>query len=143
MTTRYIPHILYTVAITSIATHLLYHRKESEDQRLHISAHISLLESTLARLQSSSSSRTSASEHGKERFELSEEEWERMKRFGRTQEELERDRAAARGWVVGGMRSVGWREALLGGRREEKVREDYERRDLERVRKEIEDSAGS
>ncbi|TCD69420.1 hypothetical protein EIP91_007767 [Steccherinum ochraceum] len=135
MTTRYIPHIIYTVAITSISTHMLWHRKESDDQRRHVDAHVALLE----RLRSASSRLPEAEVR---------EELERIRRtFRRSAEELERDRAVARGLVRvegEGRESIGWKEALLGGAAGAvgggERREAYERADLEKVRKEIEES---
>ena len=122
MTTRYIPHIIYTIAITSISTHMLWQRKEADDQRRYISAHIDLLQSCVQRLKAGE--------------RISDDELQRIRQFGRTAEELERDRAVARGLVRtqgDGTESIGWREALLGGRgKESKVREVYEQQDLEK-----------
>jgi len=133
MNTRYIPHIVYTIAITSISTHLLWHRKEADDQRRHVSAHIALLESTTARLRAGES--------------IPEAEWSRIRKFGEkslSSEEMERERAVARGLVrtEGEKESIGWKEALLGSRKgREEVESRYEKMDIENVRKEMEDSA--
>ncbi|THH17458.1 hypothetical protein EUX98_g9128 [Antrodiella citrinella] len=133
MNTRYIPHIIYTLAITSISTHLLWHRKESDDQRRHVSAHIALLESTVARLRAGD--------------RLPDDELDRVLRFGEkslSQEEMERARAVARGLVrtEGEKESIGWKEALLGSRKagRTEVEAKYEKIDMENVRKEMEQS---
>jgi hypothetical protein len=47
----YIPHLVYSLAIASLATHLLAHRKEWEAARAQMSARISVLESLSSRLR--------------------------------------------------------------------------------------------
>jgi hypothetical protein len=47
----YIPHLVYSLAIASLATHLLANRKEWEAQRAHVSAQISVLESLSTRMR--------------------------------------------------------------------------------------------
>jgi len=131
MTTRYIPHIVYTIALTSISTHLLWHRKEYEEQRRHHETHISLLENTIARLKSGE--------------RASEKEFERIIKFGKgpeldTVEEVKE--------------IIGWRAVLLGRKDDEGQKgdlgsrtigedghSDWERKDLEKLKQEIRNTA--
>ena len=48
-TTYYLPHVLYSLAITSLGMHLLSQRKAAEAERMQFSAQLSLLEPTAAR----------------------------------------------------------------------------------------------
>jgi hypothetical protein len=48
----YVPHLIYSVALTSVSTHLLLQRKSIAEQRASISAQISILESIVQRLRS-------------------------------------------------------------------------------------------
>jgi hypothetical protein len=49
---RYLPHIIYSVALTSISFHLLFKRDRIDTQRAQLSAQISVLESVVQQLQS-------------------------------------------------------------------------------------------
>ena len=112
MSTRYIPHIIYSIAITSITTHLLNQRKEFEDTRYRIQTHIALLESTVQRLRAGE--------------DVPEIEFERIEKL-KSEERL--DRGVARGVKVEGGETIGWREVLLG-RKGSEVSE-WEKKDLE------------
>ncbi|KAI0785802.1 hypothetical protein C8Q75DRAFT_809018 [Abortiporus biennis] len=158
MTTRYIPHIIYTLAITSLSTHLLNQRKESEEQQIHTKTYISLLESTITKLKSGE--------------RIDEKEYQRVKKFGKDLEDLENERNVARGIHVDlkgvGGSGMGWTEVLLGRKevqsgsdstspdanntnegpelrrtvpaiqRDEHGHSEWERRDLEKLRQEFE-----
>ncbi|CAL1711778.1 unnamed protein product [Somion occarium] len=127
MTTRYIPHIIYATAITSLSTHALNQRKLHEEQQIHYETHIALLESTIQRLKSGET--------------VPEKDFERLKKFSR---DPELDRAAARGFET--KENIGWWEVVFGKKRldTESARqrsEEWDRRDLEKVRKEVEDTS--
>src|ERR1700722_5708853 len=47
----YFPHLVYSVALTSVATHLLVKRKSVNEERARVGAHISILESIVQRLR--------------------------------------------------------------------------------------------
>ncbi|KAL6305077.1 hypothetical protein BKA93DRAFT_779834 [Sparassis latifolia] len=118
--TRYLPHVLYSMAITSLGMHLLRQRKQVEADRAQISAQISILESTLQRLR--------AGERVPDR------EYERLRKLAFSHEESQPSHAA-------GKEAIGWKEVLLGRKDvEPSVMEEWEHRDLERVRKEVEDT---
>jgi hypothetical protein len=51
MSLRYVPHIIYSLALTSFAMHLLYQRRDAEEDRSRLSAKISILESLAGRLE--------------------------------------------------------------------------------------------
>ncbi len=111
MTTRYIPHIVYTLAITSLGAHLLYHRKEAEDQRAHYTARIALLEEVAGRLRA-----------GKP---VPERDFELIRKLAK---EPGMDRATARGVEVND--NIEWREVLLG-RKGDGSSEKWETQDWE------------
>lgn len=50
--TQYLPHVVYSTALTSLAMHSLFHRKEAEEERSHVAAQISILDSMAQRLRS-------------------------------------------------------------------------------------------
>jgi len=112
----YIPHILYSTALTSLSFHLLFHKKQSEVDRAHLSAQVSILESLAQRLRSGQ--------------DVPDEEVERLCRLAKTHE-----RTATTGFGVK-LEKVRWRDVVLGRKMEEV--EDRERRDLEAVRGEVE-----
>ena len=47
---EYLPHLLYSTALTSTAMHHLQQRKAAADERSHVAAQISILEDLRARL---------------------------------------------------------------------------------------------
>ena len=91
----YLPHVFYSLAITSISIHYLWHKRESEEQRRHYSTRIALLEDTAKRLRVGD--------------RVDENEFDLLKKM-----------AAGPGSVSGAARGVepeneiGWREMLLG-----------------------------
>jgi len=50
MSLRYVPHTIYSLTLTSISMHLLYNRREAEEDRSRLSAKISILASLVDRL---------------------------------------------------------------------------------------------
>jgi len=136
MTTRYIPHIIYSLAIVSISTHLLAKKSEFQDVRLHANTHISVLSDIASRMR--------AGERGAD----IDSEIERAKKVygwgGNVAEtdKLEKERLAARGVEHRG-ESLGWRDVILGRKSSEddvSRREEYDRKDLAKVRAEVEES---
>jgi hypothetical protein len=65
----YLPHIIYSIALTSISTHLLIKRKAVAEERANVTAQISILESIVQQLRSD--------------LPISEDKLERMKRLSR------------------------------------------------------------
>ncbi|KIP03216.1 hypothetical protein PHLGIDRAFT_121776 [Phlebiopsis gigantea 11061_1 CR5-6] len=51
MTTKYLPEVVYTIALTSLSTHMLWQRKDAADARAHYDARLRLLADTAARLR--------------------------------------------------------------------------------------------
>src|ERR1700684_1857041 len=94
---RYLPHIIYSIALTSISFHLLSKRDQIDTQRAQLSAQISVLESVVQQLQS--------------RESVSDVELERLMKLAR---------------VNGGYplvqdtqkRAVSWKDAIFGRERE-------------------------
>ena len=95
MTTKYVPEIIYTLALTSLSTHTLWKRKESADQRAHYDARIQLLEDVVLRLRAGQV--------------VPQSDFDLIHRLAR---DPGADRAAARGTEA--MGTIGWREVLLG-----------------------------
>lgn len=48
----YIPHLIYSVALTSFSFHLLFHRKQVDQDRAHIAAQTTILTSLATQLRS-------------------------------------------------------------------------------------------
>ena len=106
----YIPHLIYSTALTSISFHLLFQKKQSEVDHAHLNAQISILESLAHRLRS--------------RQEVSDEEIERLCKLAKTHEESNSRGAGTK------IESVGWKDVFLGRKSEEDARE-RERKELE------------
>lgn len=87
----YRPHLLYSLAITSLSIHLIYHRKFSEGQRAQINAQISILQDISQQLRSNKV--------------LSKDELERLRNLARPSEAAFEDITAG---------TMTWKEALLG-----------------------------
>ncbi|PPQ64177.1 hypothetical protein CVT24_008551 [Panaeolus cyanescens] len=51
ITSYYFPHVLYSLALTSVSINLVGHRKQVEEDRARISAQLSILESIKAQLE--------------------------------------------------------------------------------------------
>jgi len=111
------------MAITSLGMHLLRQRKQVEADRARIGAQISILEATLQRLISGEV--------------VSDREYERLRKLAFTPPEPRAHTAPA-----SESQSIGWKEVLLGRKElQTSVAEEWDRRDLENVRKEVEGSA--
>jgi hypothetical protein len=90
----YIPHVIYSTALTSLSFHLLFHKKQAEMDRSHLSAQISILESLAHRLRSGQ--------------DVSDEEVERLFRLAQTHEETH-----AKG-VMPMKEKVRWKDVFWG-----------------------------
>lgn len=51
MSLRFIPHIVYSLALTTFSIHLLYERRAIEEDRAHYSGKISILETLVQGLE--------------------------------------------------------------------------------------------
>ena len=51
MSLRYMPHIMYSLALTSFSMHLLYERRATDEDRAHYSGKISILETLVQNLE--------------------------------------------------------------------------------------------
>ena len=123
----YLPHLLYSTALTSITMHHLYQRKAAEEDRAHVAAQLSILEDLQTRL------------HAHE--PIPDHEFDRLWRLARSHDVW---RAAADGETGTGAdvklksvhiqptETVGWREVLLGRRFDTARTEELDRKDLER-----------
>ncbi|GJE94687.1 hypothetical protein PsYK624_108580 [Phanerochaete sordida] len=122
MTTRFLPEIAYCVALTSLSTHMLWHRKEAEDQRAYWTARLRLLDDTAARLRAG--------------LPVRPDDFDVIQKMARVPGS---DRAAARG--IEATDHLGWKEVLLGrkdgpGSQSERL----DMKDWEEVKKEVERS---
>lgn len=68
MASSYLPHAIYSLAITSVSIHLVSQRKDIDAERGHLTARISILQSIVDQLRS-------------ERNAVSDEELARLKRL--------------------------------------------------------------
>lgn len=110
-TSAYIPHALYSAAITSISIHLVSTRKSADSDRAHINAQISILESIKEQLQSNKP--------------ISNDELERLKRLARTPEKTVETTEEE---------SIGWKEVFLGRKKAEDAPEmsKWDKKDMEK-----------
>ncbi|KAI8978258.1 hypothetical protein BD414DRAFT_538879 [Trametes punicea] len=155
---QYILPLLYATALTSLATHHLAQRKAFEEDRAHVAAQLSILEDLRAHLSAAVAlrARTPRGRHAQGEA-LDEREVERLWRLARSHDVwrarvraraaaaaaageqpgdgAERESAAAAG------ESIGWREVVFGRRFATRRTEELDRRDLERVRKEVEEAS--
>ena len=133
---EYLPHLLYSTALTSISMHHLYQRKAAAEERSHVAAQITILEDLRAR--------RSAPEP------IPEREVERLLHLARSHDvwaaRAEAEAAARAGDTAStgaGMNvksvhmqarpgeEIGWREVLLGRRFDSRRTEELDRKDLE------------
>ncbi|PIL32715.1 hypothetical protein GSI_04830 [Ganoderma sinense ZZ0214-1] len=141
----YLPHLLYSTALTSIAMHHLHQRKAAADERSHVAAQISILEDLRARLSA--------------RESIPEREVERLWHLARSHDVwAARALAAAAAADPSGAgeganvksvhmqarpgEEIGWREVLLGRRFDSRRTEELDRKDLESVAREVQAGAG-
>jgi len=106
----YIPHLIYSTALTSLSFHLLFQKKQSEMDRAHLAAQTSILEALAHRLRSGQN--------------ISDEEVERLCRLAKTHEDTHAEEAGVK------REKVGWKDVFLGKKIEGDAGE-RERKDLE------------
>jgi hypothetical protein len=108
----YLPHLIYSTILTSLSFHLLFQKKQSEVDRAHLTAQISILESLKDRLRSEQ--------------DISDDEIERLCRLAKTHEESHMEGAGMK------REKVGWKEVFLGQKSEvdpgEHDKKDWEER---------------
>ncbi|KII95604.1 hypothetical protein PLICRDRAFT_170232 [Plicaturopsis crispa FD-325 SS-3] len=116
---QYLPHLVYSLAVTSISIHLLWQRKTADAERAKIAGQISILESIVHDFRS-----------GKH---IPDVELERLKKLARERGEPE--------IPEGGLlkEEIGWREVFFGRKRVAGVvrESEWDRRDLEKARQEM------
>lgn len=113
VTTAYLPHLVYSLAVTSLATHLLWRRTSANEERLQIGAQITLLESLSQRIRAG---------------DVSDVEVERLRRLARTESSEPKPATTVN-------EEIRWRDVILGKTRTSsgKARsEEYDRRDWEK-----------
>lgn len=94
---RYLPHVLYALAITSVSIHLLVQRKGGAEQRLQTRAQIDVLESVTQRLRSGESVTDAEIERLRRMVAVADQGREEKNRDGQLRE-----------------KNVNWKEVLLG-----------------------------
>lgn len=115
--TRYIPELIYALAFSSISVNLLWQRRAAETDRRHYSARLSILGELAGRLRADG--------------EVTDAEVARLRRLAETVGEGEDAHAGE---------SIGWREVIFGRKEsglEREGKEELERRELERVQREL------
>ncbi|EPQ55232.1 hypothetical protein GLOTRDRAFT_76550 [Gloeophyllum trabeum ATCC 11539] len=120
--TSYLPHIIYSVALTSVSIHLLWQRKTAEAQKASVLAQTSILEDIAQRLRSND--------------DLSDEEYTRLRNLARKKGEAVFNPAEVKN------EEIGWKDVFLGKKIEEeqatKIAE-LERLEWEKLRAEFKD----
>ncbi|KAG2065248.1 hypothetical protein BDR04DRAFT_1108789 [Suillus decipiens] len=117
--TQYIPHIIYSTALTSISMHLLWQRKTADEDRARFKAQTSILQGLIEQLRSGKS--------------ISDEEITKSRNLARIlgegKQSLDKEKT-----------NVGWTDVLWGRKTpaDRGVSDEWERKDLEQIRKEIE-----
>ena len=107
-TTYYLPHVLYSLAITSLGMHLLSQRKEAETERLQVTAQLSLLEPTAARLRAGE--------------RIPPPELDRILKLARSHRSTAPEEEAKIG------EEISWREVMLGRKKDARAEVEEERR---------------
>ncbi|KAG1723131.1 uncharacterized protein EDB91DRAFT_1240143 [Suillus paluster] len=117
--TRYIPHVLYSTALTSVSIHLLWQRKIAEEDRASFKAQTSILQDLIEQLRSGKS--------------ISDEEITKSRNLARIHGEGRQSSDKER-------TNIGWMDVVWGRKTPADlgVSDEWERRDLEQIRKEIE-----
>jgi hypothetical protein len=112
LNTTYIPHVLYSIAITSISIHLVSHKQAIADDRARIAARLATLESVAAQLRDSK--------------HLSLEELDQLQRLAHPPP------SSAAEQVRPIREEIGWKEMIFGRKRSNETEmSEYDRRDLE------------
>jgi len=119
MLSAYLPHLIYSTVLTSLSFHLLFQKKQSEVDRAHLSAQISILESLKHRLRSGQ--------------DISDDEIGRLCRLAKTHEDGHMEGAGMK------RENVGWKEVFLG-RKSEGDSGEREKKDWEELQREVERS---
>lgn len=115
----YLPHILYSTALTSVSIHLLWRRKAFEDDRARHDAQITILEDLAHQLRSGSS--------------ITDEEVDRLRKLVRVHQGTSEEAA-------GGVQehSISWKDVFWGKKTDDRGKADeWEQKDLEQLRKEF------
>jgi hypothetical protein len=110
---HYLPHVLYSVALTSVSMHLLLQRKTAESDRAHVTAQITILESIVHRLRTEPN--------------FSDDELEKLRKLARAHGDSE--------MPLGGPSKgiVGWKDVILGKRQDDSGEiNKWDRKDLEK-----------
>lgn len=109
----YVPHIVYSLALTSISMHLLYQRRAAQEDRSRLSAKISILESLLQRLD--------------EGERISPGELERQQKLAGL---LDSHSSESRDTDT----KIGWKDVLLGRKEQHARRGGWDQKDWEKGR---------
>ncbi|KAH9851081.1 hypothetical protein C2E23DRAFT_869537 [Lenzites betulinus] len=123
----YLPHLLYSTALTSLAMHHLFQRKALEADRAHVAAQLSILDDLRVRL--------GAGER------IPEREFGRLWRLAQSHDVWRARAAGASGAGEAEESEIGWKEVLFGKRFDSAKSDEWDRKDLERARKEVEETS--
>ncbi|KAF9445062.1 hypothetical protein P691DRAFT_762828 [Macrolepiota fuliginosa MF-IS2] len=116
--TTYLPHAIYSLAITSVSIHLVSQKRIISDDRTRVAARLSILESIANQLR-----------QGKD---ISLDELDRLHQLARPPAPAEEHAQQAK-------EEIGWKEVIFGRKKsEEPEMSEYDRRDWEKVQKEME-----
>ncbi|CCM02987.1 uncharacterized protein FIBRA_05102 [Fibroporia radiculosa] len=124
MSLQYLPHVLYSLALTSISMHLLRQRKDAEAERAQLAAQISILDSTAHKMRAGEI--------------IPERELNRLLKLAQSQRQLVEEAEPVQ------TDPIGWREVLLGRKASEvesAKAAEWDRRELESVQKEVQASS--
>lgn len=117
ITSKYFPHAIYSLAITSISVHLISQKRRIAEDRARIAARISILESVLEQLQ--------------ENKDVPLDELDRLHRLARPSV-IEENASGER-------KGIRWREVFLGSRKvADSEMNEFDRRDWEKIKEELE-----
>lgn len=115
----YLPHILYSTALTSVSIHLLWRRKAFEDDRARHDAQITILEDLAHQLRSGSS--------------ITDEEVDRLRKLVQVHQGTSEEAA-------GGVQehSISWKDVFWGKKTDDRSKADeWDQKDLEQLREEF------
>lgn len=118
---EYLPHLIYSTALTSISMHHLLQRKALEADRAHVAAQVSILEDLHMRLAA--------------REDIPDREFDRLWRLARSHDVWRAEEAEGRDVKsvhIQPKETVGWKEVLLGRRFDTSRTEELDRKDLEK-----------
>lgn len=114
--TQYLPHLVYSTALTSLGMHSLFQRKSAESERSHVAAQLSILDSMVQRLQAGE--------------DISDKEFSRLWKLAKSHE----DGVESEGKDAGTKEVIGWREVFLGRKDlgDKETSEKWDRKDLDK-----------